>query len=239
MATGTTARKKTAKKETEAEKKPAVAADEAQEQADQKEQTFTYEQVQEMVNEAVKQALAAQSAPQTGAAPAKERVMLLWQAPVAKDNVQEFGPNGRFGRITGPSGSFYVPRDEFSQILDGTVRVFLDRRWLIVVSGLDADEREAFGVNYKEGEVLTRQAFDKLLEQGDKLLEIYQQLCEGHRRIVAKRVYEGWREHNRAVNRGLVKKLNSLCKKIDPEETTFKTVLAEMNAKDEDGDDEE
>ena len=165
---------------------------------------------------------------------------MLLQAPLAQDNVTTFGPDGRFGRIVGPTGSIYVPKDEFPQILDGLTRTFLDRRWLIVVSGLDEQERNAYGVNYREGEYLTREAFDNLLRQGEKLLAIYPELCDGSREIVAKRVYEGWKTHNKAVNRGLVTKLNRLCKKINPSETAFKTILEEMNVDDSgDGDEEE
>ena len=234
MATATT-RKKTTKKEKEAEitEQIAVAADETEKQT---EAVYTASQVQDMIAAAVRQALdqAGRAAP----IPARERVHLLLQAPLADDNVTTFGPDGRFGRIVGPTGSIYVPKDEFAQILDGLTRLFLDRRWLIVVSGLDEQERNAYGVNYREGEYITREAFDNLLKQGEKLLEIYPELCDGSREIVAKRVYEGWKTHNKAVNRGLVTKLNRLCKRVNPSETAFKTILEEMNVED-DGDEEE
>ncbi len=235
MAT-TSARKKTAKKENEAEitAQTAVAADETEKQT---EAVYTAAQVQEMIAAAVRQAL--EQTGKAAPAPARERVHLLLQAPFADDNVLSFGPNGRFGRIVGATGSIYVPKDEFPQILDGQTRLFLDKRWLIVVSGLDEQERNAYGVNYHAGEYLTREAFDNLLKHGEKLLEIYPELCDGNREIVATRVYEGWKAHNKAVNRGLVTKLNRLCKKINPSETAFKTILEEMNASDSDGDEEE
>lgn len=235
MATNT--RKKTAKK-TEAEA-PEIASVAADEKAVQTEKTYTKDEVQDMIAAAVAQALAQDRAARPAAAPARERVQLLWMAPVSNDNVQEFGPNGRFGRITGPSGSLYVPKDEFPQILDGLTRLFLDRRWLIVVSGLDEEEREAFGVNYREGEYLTRQAFDNLLKQGEKLLNIYPALCAGSKGIVAKRVYEGWQARNKAVNRGLVKGLAKLCKRDDPNKETFRQIMAEMNAAETDEDEDE
>lgn len=224
----------TKKKAAEITEQVSIAADET---AKQTEAVYTASQVQDMIAAAVRQAL--EQAGKAAPAPARERVHLLLQAPLSESNVMSFGPEGRFGRITGPTGSIYVPKDEFPQILDGLTRVFLDRRWLIVVSGLDDQERNAYGVNYREGEYLTRDAFDNLLKQGEKLLAIYPELCAGSREIVAKRVYEGWRNRNKTVNRGLVTKLNRLCKKVNPSETTFKTILEEMNAADSDGDEEE
>lgn len=227
------ATKKTAKKEEIKEeiKSPEPAAPAEAEQPAEKPKSYSEAELQAMIAAAVAKAmaeLAAKPAEQP-AAPARERVMLLWMAPVAEDNVQDFGPQGRFGRITGPYGSFYVPKDDFPQILDGMARMFLERRWLIVVSGLDEAERDAFGVNYKPGELLDQQAFRRLAEQGMKLLDIYPALCPGHKKIVAASVYEAWKGGNKAVTRGLVKELNRLCRKIDPEERTFRAILDEMN----------
>lgn len=227
------ATKKTAKKEEIKEeiKLPEPDAPETAEQPAEHPKSYSEAELQAMIAAAVAKAMAELAAKpaEKPAAPARERVMLLWMAPVAEDNVQDFGPQGRFGRITGPYGSFYVPKDDFPQILDGMARMFLERRWLIVVSGLDEAERDAFGVNYKPGELLDQQAFRRLAEQGMKLLDIYPALCPGHKKIVAASVYEAWKGGNKAVTRGLVKELNRLCRKIDPEERTFRAILDEMN----------
>ena len=196
-----------------------------------KEETFTKADVERMIAEAVASAMANMTQQRIASVPEKERVNLLWQAPVMDENVQEFGPNGSYARITGPTGSFWVPKEGFFLMIDAQTRMFLDRRWLIVLSGLDEDEREIYGVNYKPGEYLTRQAFSKLAEQGDKLLEIYPQLCKGNREIVYSAVYQGWKEGNKAINRGLVEELAALCRRIDPEETTFQIILQEMAEK--------
>ena len=192
-----------------------------------KEETFTRADVQKMIAEA----LAAANQQRVAAVPERERVNLLWQAPVMPENVEEFGPNGRYARITGPTGGFFVPKDEFSLIVDSRVRMYLERRWLIVLSGLTDEEREIYGVAYKPGEYLTKTAFAKLTEQGDKLLEIYPALCPGNRKIVAGAVYTGWREGNKHVNRGLVERLAAMCREVDPEEKTFQLILQEMAEK--------
>lgn len=233
------AERKTTKKKTEAatEKKTAVPETETKVQTEQPaaEETVTVSksELDAMIAAAVASAMAGMARPKSETAAEKERIMLLWQAPVANENVREFGPDGRYGRIVGPTGSLYVGKEDFAQILDAMTRRDLDRRWLIVVSGMTEDEREAFGVNYKAGEILTKQAFLKLAEQGEKLTEIYPQLCAGHRKVVATLLYDAFKNGNKHVNRGLVVKLNKLARRIDPEETAFKTILAEMNAAEE------
>ena len=213
--------------ETKTEGKPIEAAFVEQ----PKEETYSKAEVDALIAAAVQNAVAGLRQQQYAAVPERERVNLLWQAPVMAENVEEFGPNGRYARITGPTGGFFVPKDEFSLIVDSRVRMYLERRWLIVLSGLTDEEREIYGVNYREGEYLTKTAFAKLTEQGDKLLEIYPKLCGGNRKIVAGAVYQGWKEGNKAINRGLVERLNALCREIDPEETTFQTILQEMAEK--------
>ena len=189
---------------------------------------YTEAEIQALVASAVSRAVADMRIRET---PKSERVMLLWQAPVADDNTQEFGPSGRLGRVIGPTGTLFVPHDDFPQIIDAQVRLFLERRWLIVLSGLDEDEKIAYGVNYKPNEYLDRAAFAKVAAQGEKLLEIYPQLCDGNREIVAKAYYEAWQNHDSAVNRGLTEQLDALCKRIDPAQTAFHTILEEMAAK--------
>ena len=196
-----------------------------------KEESYSKAEVEAMIAAAVSNAIAGLRQQQYAAVPERERVNLLWQAPVMAENVEEFGPNGRYARISGPTGGFFVPKDEFSLIVDSRVRMYLERRWLIVLSGLTDEEREIYGVNYKPGEYLTKTAFAKLTEQGEKLLEIYPQLCDGNRKIVAGAVYQGWKEGNKAINRGIVEQLNAMCREINPEETTFQTILQEMAEK--------
>ena len=156
-----------------------------------------------------------------------ERVHLLWQAEVANDNVVEFGDGGMYGRIVGKTGSIYVPKNDLSRILDSANRLYLDKRWLIVVSGLTDDEREALGVAYKEGELLEKKVFQNLLKLGkDELLEIYPELCESHKEMIAKRFYEAYTS-GKHVDRDTVVALNN----IAPSEA-FKAVINGMNEDD-------
>ena len=109
------------------------------------------------------------------------KVHLLWQAEVADDNVVAFGEGGRYGIVKGKRGEFYMPKTDFSTIMDERVRFFLENRWLIVLDGLNDEEREAYGVDYKDGEYLDKKAFAKLIEIGADILNIYLNLCDGNK----------------------------------------------------------
>lgn len=51
-----------------------------------------------------------------------------------------------------------MPKPDLSRILTEMNRRFMAQRWLLVVSGLTDEEREALGVDYKSGEVLDKRA---------------------------------------------------------------------------------
>ena len=161
-----------------------------------------------------------------------ERVQFLWMGEVADDNQMIFGEGGMYGKIIGKTGTFTVPKSDLSRILDGLNKYFLDKRWLIIVDGLNEEEREALGVNYKEGELLDKRAFAKMIDLGDELLEIYPKLCDGHKEMVAKRYYEAWKAKNPNITRDRTRKLNALCKESGNVNNSFAIVLQEMNESD-------
>lgn len=153
-----------------------------------------------------------------------EKVRFLWQAEVADDNVVLFGDGGMYGRIVGKTGTFYVPKPDLSRIMDSMNRLFLDKRWLIVLSGLTDEERESYGVDYKDGELLDRKVFERLVEIGEEIVDIYPDLCDGHKEMVAKRYYEAWQKDSHSVKRDVVVALN----KIEPNQA-FQKILDEMH----------
>ena len=199
------------------------------------EPTFTRAEVEAMIAEAVAkaQASAQPQAPQVIQVAADvEKVHFLWQAEVSDENVFEVGQNGMYGRIVGKTGSFYVPKSDISRVMDGLFRFLVKKRWIIVVDGLDADEREAYGVDYKEGELLDRKAFEKMVELGDGLLEIYPKLCDGHREMVAKRYHEAFANRSQYVTRERVVELNRLSKQLGSADGDFTDIIEAMNASD-------
>ena len=104
------------------------------------------EMLQRQMEELQRQILAMQKPQVIQVAADTERVHFLWQADVADYNLVTFGPGGMYGSITGKTGTFSVPKNELSRILDDRTRRFLERRWLIVLDGLTDDERESLGV---------------------------------------------------------------------------------------------
>ena len=161
----------------------------------------------------------------------QEKVCFLWQAEVADDNTVSFGDNGRFGRIVGKTGTIYVPKNELSMLLDTKVRFFLQKRWLIYISGLDEQEIDTLGIKYEEGEILDKGAFARLVEMGDAILDIFPKLCDSHKEIVAKRYYEAWENGSADIKRETVLKLNDIVKKEKLEIGAFARIVEEMNEK--------
>lgn len=161
-----------------------------------------------------------------------QKVQFLWMAEVADDNTVQFGDGGMYGSIVGKTGSFYVPKNDLSRILTSMNRKFLEDRWLIVVNGLTDEERETLGVDYKEGEVLDRKAFAKMVELGDKLLELYPALCEGHKQMVAQRYADAFAAGSPYVTRERAVKLNDLSRREGHERGDFIHIIEEMNERD-------
>lgn len=206
--------------------------------------TFTEEQVQAMIAEAVSKAtkeaveqttatFKAQNTPQVIQVSADtERVHFLWQAEVSDENVYEIGPQGMYGRIVGKTGSFMVPKGDLSRVMDSMFRLLLERRWIIAVDGLTDEEREAYGVNYKEGELLDKRCFAKMVELGNGILDIYPKLCKGHREMVAKRYHEAYLNNSQYVTREIVVELNRLSKQMGSPNGDFTDIIEAMNRTD-------
>lgn len=233
-------KKRTYTKKAAAEK-PAAEVKEVKAEAPAAPATFTEDQVQAMIAAAVAKATAEaaeafkaqQSAPQiVQIAADTEKVHFLWQAEVSDENVFEVGPNGMYGRIVGKTGSFFVPKSDLSRVMDAMFRLLLQKRWIIAVDGLSDEEREAYGVAYKEGEILDKKGFARMVELGDGMLEIYPKLCAGHREMVAKRYHEAYLNRSQYVTREIVVELNRLSKQLGSKEGDFTDIIEAMNASD-------
>ena len=204
--------------ETAAEKAPA-------------EKTYTEAELNDLIAAAVAKAMAAQQTqPQVVQVAAEvEKVQFLYMAEVADDNVYEVGPGGMYGRVVGKIGSFYVPKSDLSRVMDGLFRLMLEKRWIIPISGLNDEEREAYGVDYRDGEVLDKRSFANMLDLGDELKEIFPKLCKGHREMVEKRIYEAFLSGDRRVTRALAAELNKINKQLGSEAGGFAKVIEMMN----------
>lgn len=167
-------------------------------------------------------------------APDTERVYFLWQAEVADYNLVTFGPGGMYGSITGKTGTFSVPKNELSRILNTRTRGYLEKRWLIVVDGLNEEERESLGVAYKDGEIMDSKVFSRMVNLSkDEICEVYAKLCPSHKEMVGRRYYEAWQAMNPAVTREKVIALRNITRDQGLEIKAFQTILQEMNASEE------
>lgn len=237
----------------EAEKKAAEAVKmeanaqpvkETEEKQATTEPMFTMDAVQQMIAEALAKQAEMLKPQVIQVTQGDQKVTMRWQAEVADDNVAVFGAGGYYGQITGKSGMLSVPKSEFSnRFLDEATRYMLKNRWLIVLDGLDEQERELYGVNYREGEYMDEMAFAKMLDMSEQeMLEVYPKLCQSYREMVACRFVTGFQMGDARVRdrRGLVKKLNDLSKKDYahlPESDTrrrgmFASILDAMNQED-------
>lgn len=153
------------------------------------------------------------------------KVTLLWQAPVAEYNIVELGENGRIGRLMGKQTMITISKSDFSQIMTPQIRHFIDIRWLIVLCGLEDEERKALGIEYKENEYLSKDVFMNLIGFGEKIIEIYPQLCESHKKMVEQFYYEAWKS-GREIKKEVVVALNKIQKS-----EVFKEIIEAINEK--------
>ena len=159
-----------------------------------------------------------------------EMVEFLWLAPVADDN-ELLIADGLFGKIVGKVGTFSIPKKDLSRMLDSATRKFIQNRWLIVLGGFSDSERAQYGVDYKPGEVLDKDVFMRMLEYGDMIVPIYENLCDASKDVVAKLYYEAWKEPGKKdqVRRSAVVAMHKIAPKAG-----LKSIIDEMNAADAD-----
>lgn len=125
-----------------------------------------------------------------------------------------------WGQITRTGETIDVPKKDFLCGLGKrTNKEFLRNRKLIVVDGVTDDERKRFGLDYKEGEVLTQDAYYKLLLlPKDEVCRIYERLCPEHKELVARIFHAAYFEERRKdIPLETVKALNDISKSICPD----------------------
>lgn len=209
----------------------------AQETAEQpKEKTYTATEVEALVKsvsekaakDAVEAYIKSQGEHPVVEVKKDEYVTLLYIDAVADSSVLTLGKLGQINRV---GGTLDIPKKEFFQGIDAKVDKLMHRRELIVINGLTDEERSRYGINYKEGELLSADMYYKLLDLDVKTLYgIFPKLCENHQRIVAKLFISAYEDGDNRIHPDTVKELNRLSKKTDPD-GMFTSILKDMGKK--------
>lgn len=157
----------------------------------------------------------------------EETVELTYIAAVSPTNVLSLGD---YGYLNGVGGYVEVPRKEFGgKFMTPEIRGLLNQRRLIVLNGLNEDERRRYNVDYKDGELLDMQMFDRLLDVGlERLKELFSKLCVEHKRMVATHFISSYQRGDNRISCEKVEPLNDLSKSEDPK-GMFRPILESLN----------
>ena len=99
---------------------------------------------------------------------------------------------------------------------------------MIVISGLNDEERERVGVVYEDGELLSNDIYKKIFTLSDeKICEIFKKACYRHKQIIATLFIDEYMKGNNRINQTLVEKLNEISKSVD-KDGMFKSILKDV-----------
>lgn len=193
------------------------------------EKTFTESDVNKMVQEAVAAAMASvkQAQPQFIVQEKKEDdVTLLYMGCVA-DGAKVYLGNA-IGEINGRGGMLTVPKRLFLQNLNDVVLRRLRDRRLVVIDGLTDNERERYGLNYSDGELVSQDIYYKLFTLDDMTVcDIFDKVCYRHKQLIATLYYDEYLNGGKRVTQPLIQRLNELSKKVE-KEGMFRSMLKDM-----------
>ena len=193
------------------------------------EKLFNKSEVESIVSAAVKKAISdyeKEHRSDTAVYNKEEYVTLLYIGAIADGTVVSLG---KLGQINKAGSTRDIPKKEFLQGMTFAIEKMLESRALIVVNGLTQEELERYGLDYKEGELLTQEAYYKLLNYSDsEITAVFNKLCVEHRRVVAKMFLSAYFEKgDNRITAEKVKSLNEISKEND-KDGMFKPILEDM-----------
>lgn len=146
---------------------------------------YTEAEIQAIVAEAVKNALVEQKK----ADDPDGMVTLLFLGGIAPGTTVTLDGMGRIPR---DGNTLTVTKRDFFQNLGAQTDLLLRKRKLIVTDGLTDEERERYGVLYKDNELLSAAVYQKLPDYDtERLSGIYEKLCPEHRELVRRVLHTG------------------------------------------------
>lgn len=204
--------------------------------------TFTLEQVQKMIEEALAKREAEKKPEEPKQSAGDTIVTMIFQAEVNDANELQLGPNGKYGMITGKHATVTINKRDFvSDFRTTMMQYLLKNRNLIVVSGLTDEERKIYGVDYQQGEYLEPAIYERLLEMGDKVLDVFAQLHPTWQEMVATKFVEAYENGTLRCSREALLEMNKISKKnyanLPKDDArrkgAFYSIIHAMNAADE------
>lgn len=205
------------------------------------EQTFTLEQVQKLIEEA----LAKRDAEIKESKPMVQNdgvVTMIYQDEVNDSSQIMLGPNGKYGMITGKHATITVQKRDFiSDFRTTMVQYLLKNRNLIVIDGLTDEERKIYGLEYKQGEYLEPAVYERLIDMGDEVVNIFDKLHPTWQEMIGTKFIEAYENGTLKCSRDALIALNKMSKKNyagfgkdDPRRKgAFYAIIHQMNAADE------
>lgn len=164
------------------------------------------------------------------AAPREPMVKILYLDSAIENNEIPIG-GGRV--ITGSGRVFNVKLTDFEGIfMTPLVSKLLKLRKFIVLDGLTQEQREQYGVNYREGEIVKNEGmFDAFFNMPvQRAAEAFSALCPEHRDMVARRFIDAFEKRDNRITRDRVEALNAISKRdYEDGRGAFTHILEEIN----------
>ena len=179
-----------------------------------KKEVFSKAEVQKMISEAVAKALASAREGNVIQVRPEQYVTVTYVGPMAPKTT--FYLEG-MGKINHSGGTLQIPKEKFLQSIDYRVEKMLEKRKLIVLSGLTEEEMDRYGVRYREGEYMTDRVYRSLLSlPSAELIAIFRDLCDWHRRAFANTIESAYFESGQTgIDVKTLKELNRLSRSTD------------------------
>lgn len=187
---------------------------------------YSVDEIQALINSAVAQALAAQK-PTVVMQSNEEMVTLLYMGACAEKCMVHL--HDEIGEIAGQGGTLDVPKKVFLRYRTTTpILNRLNDRRLLVIDGLTDDERERYGLTYKDGEVVDEKIYKGLLDMNEpQILDIFKKACFRHKQLIAALIIDAYSDHDNRINQGLIQNLNKASLKED-KDGMFTAILKDM-----------
>lgn len=135
--------------------------------------------------------------------------------------------------ITGSGRRFSVKLSDFEGVfLTPLVSLLLKKRKFIVLDGLNEEQRQQYGVDYKPGEILKNEGmFDWFLSGPvPQVKAAFADLCKEHRELVARRFMLAFENGDNRLTRDRIEALNEVSKRdFEDGKGAFTPILKAIN----------